>query len=143
MRHRLKYVERRPKDWDRFFAAAVDDEPLAEGLAVVGRLLVDHDVVFLTGRPERCRTNTEDWLAAQGLGGHRVIMRSEGDRRPARRTKLDELRRLARTRQVAVVMDDDPEVCVELQAAGLPVLVADWMPRPESLHVAQEREGRT
>ncbi|MCA1822676.1 MAG: hypothetical protein ABR520_01265 [Mycobacteriales bacterium] len=143
VRHRLRYVESRPKQWDRFFAAAVDDQPLREGLAVVSRLADGHEVVFLTGRPERCRADTEAWLATHGLAGHRVVMRREGDRRPARQAKRDELRRLARGRTVAVVVDDDPEVCAELTADGWPVLVADWMPRPESLHVAQEREGRT
>ena len=29
VRHRLRFVERSPKDWDAFFSAAVDDPPLA------------------------------------------------------------------------------------------------------------------
>ena len=35
------------------------------------------------------------------------------------------------------------EVCAALQASGWPVLRADWMPAEESLHVAQESDGRT
>ena len=144
VRHRLKYVESRPKDWDRFFDSAIDDEPLAEGLATVRRLVeAGHEVVFLTGRPLRCRADTETWLRRHGLGTHRLLMRREGDRRPARLVKRDELRRLARGREVAVVVDDDPEVCAALNADGWPVMVADWMSRPEALHVAQEKEGRT
>ncbi len=37
VRHRLRHVERRPKDWDAFFSAAVDDPPLAQGVALARR----------------------------------------------------------------------------------------------------------
>ena len=56
--------------------------------------------------------------------------------------KLAALRRLAATAPVAVVVDDDPDVCAAVEAAGFPVLVADWVPRPARLARAQRR-GRT
>lgn len=143
VRHRLRFLERRPKDWVRFFAAAPLDPPLPEGLARVSELMVDHEIVYLTGRPERCRQDTLDWLAAHGIGGHPVLMRRNGDHRPARRTKLRHLDRLAARARVAIVVDDDPDVCAALRAAGYPVQHADWMTRPATLHVAQEVEGRT
>jgi hypothetical protein len=143
VRHRLKYVEARPKDWDAFFAAAKDDPPLAEGIARVEELLTEHEVVFLTGRPERCRADTERWLTRHGIGGRRVIMRGNRDRSPARRTKLREIRQLAGPEGIAVVLDDDAAVCADLAAAGYRVELADWMPRPPALHDAQERQGRT
>ena len=59
VRHRLHHLTGRRKDWDAFFAAAPDDPPHPEGLAVVQRLEVDHDVIYLTGRPERCRRGLE------------------------------------------------------------------------------------
>ena len=34
-RHRLHHLETRPKDWDAFFAAAVDDDAHPEGVAIV------------------------------------------------------------------------------------------------------------
>jgi hypothetical protein len=45
--------------------------------------------------------------------------------------------------RVAVVVDDDPQVCDALEQAGWPVFRADWMPRPETLTEAQETRGRT
>lgn len=149
VRHRLHHIEGGRKDWDAFFAGIPDDPPLAEGLAVVARLGADgHEIVFLTGRPERTRPQTERWLEQHGLPRARLIMRREGDRRPARQTKQSLVRRLAADRTIAVVVDDDPAVCDALEADGWPVYRADWMANADEhgaapLHRAQERDGRT
>lgn len=143
VRHRLRFVQRKPKDWDAFFAAASEDPPLADGISRVTALAGEHDIVFLTGRPERCRRQTEAWLTAAGIGGWPVVMRRNDDRRPARQTKLHEVRALAANAQVAIVLDDDPDVCASLTGAGYVVERADWMTRPDALHAAQEKEGRT
>lgn len=141
--HRLHFVEERPKDWDAFFAAAVDDPPLAEGLALVQEAARDCAVVYLTGRPERLRADTLAWFARHGLPEGELSMRSGTDRRPARLTKPPLLRRLARGRTVAVVVDDDEAVCDAYEAAGYRVLRARWASRPAALRQAQEAEGRT
>jgi len=144
VRHRLHHIEGARKDWDAFFAGIPDDPPLAEGLAVLARLVADgHEIVLLTGRPERTRADTERWLQEQGLPRVRLIMRREGDRRPARQVKRSLVRRLARERTVAVVVDDDPAVCDALEADGWPVFRAAWMDRAAPLHRAQERDGKT
>ena len=100
-------------------------------------------VVYLTGRPERCRRDTLDWLAAHGLPEGRVYMRRNDDRRPARRTKLEILNRLARTREIRVLVDDDELVCVDAERAGFTVVRARWTAPSTALKSAQEREGRT
>jgi hypothetical protein len=143
VRHRLHHVERRPKNWAAFFAAADEDGLLAEGVAVVDNLAAEHTIVYLTGRPERLRSQTESWLRRHGLPAGELIMRQEGDRRPARFTKLGLLRRLARGGRVAVLVDDDPVVCDEARRDGFNVLEADWMERSPALDDAQEAEGRT
>lgn len=144
VRHRLHHVEGAAKNWDAFFAGIPDDPPLAEGLAVVERLRAEgHEIVVLTGRPERTRADTEQWLARHGLPRVRVIMRREGDRRPARQTKRGLVRRLAAGRTVSVIVDDDPAVCDALEADGWPVYRADWMSHAAPLHDAQEKDGRT
>ncbi|CAL9357162.1 HAD family acid phosphatase [Streptomyces sp. Tu 3180] len=141
--HRQRFLERRPRDWDAFFAAAPQDPPLAEGVAMVRESARECEIVYLTGRPERCRRDTLDWLAAQGLPGGRVYMRADADRRPARRTKLEVLRRLARTRDVRVLVDDDELVCEDARRAGFTVVPARWTAPSGELEEAQEREGRT
>jgi hypothetical protein len=143
VRHRLHHLQQRPKDWDAFFAAAADDPPLAEGLAVVRKLESEHDVVYLTGRPERLRAVTERWLASHALPRGELLMRKHSDRRPARMTKPRLLEQLARRRPVAVVVDDDAAVCAAYEAAGFTVLRADWMADEPTLFDAQEDAGRT
>ncbi|MFF7887327.1 hypothetical protein ACH40F_37605 [Streptomyces sp. NPDC020794] len=141
--HRQRFLERKPRDWDAFFAAAPQDPPLAEGVALALRSTEECEVVYLTGRPERCRRDTVEWLAAQGLPEGRVWMRRNDDRRPARRTKLDILRRLARDREIHVLVDDDELVCDEAQRDGFRVVRARWATTSPALKDAQEREGRT
>jgi phosphoglycolate phosphatase-like HAD superfamily hydrolase len=141
--HRQRFLERRPQDWDAFFAAAPHDPPLAEGVALARRSAADCEVVYLTGRPERCRRDTLTWLAAHGLPEGRVHMRRDDDRRPARRTKLETLRRLARGREVRFLADDDELVCDDAERAGFTVVRARWADPSAALRDAQERAGRT
>lgn len=141
--HRQRFLERRPRDWDAFFAAAPEDPPLPEGIALVLASAEECEIVYLTGRPERCRRDTLAWLAAQGLPEGRVHMRRNDDRRPARRTKLEILERLGRTREIRVLVDDDELVCADAEQAGFAVVRARWTAPSAELKVAQEREGRT
>ena len=144
VRHRLTFVERRPKDWDQFFGAAPLAPVLPEGRAVVEQLVAaGHELGWLTGRPERCRRDTVDWLELNGLPSAQLFMRRENDHRPARMTKLAVLRRLAARRTVAVMVDDDVAVVRTLRAAGFAVMHAEWMAEQPSLFEAQETDGRT
>ena len=143
VRHRLHHVEHRPKDWDAFFAAAPDDPPLAAGIALVRHSAQDCEVVYVTGRPERCRADTLAWFERNGLPTGELSMRSSRDRRPARIAKPELLRRLAAGRVVAVVVDDDLAVCRAYERDGFPVIHAEWMGSEPALQQAQQDEGRT
>ncbi|MEU9239744.1 hypothetical protein [Streptomyces sp. NPDC048385] len=141
--HRQRFLERAPRDWDAFFAAAPHDPPIAEGIALAVAAAEESEVVYLTGRPERCRRDTLDWLAAHGLPEGRVHMRRNADRRPARHTKLEVLGRLAERREVRVLVDDDDMVCDAAERAGFTVVRARWADRSAALEQAQEGEGRS
>lgn len=141
--HRLHHLEGRAKDWKAFFAAAPLDPPLEQGVDLVREAARDCEVAYLTGRPEMCRFDTLRWLKEQGLPHGSLTMRAGRDRRPARLAKPQLLARLAHERVVAVVVDDDLEVCDAYEAAGWPVLRATWASRTTLLQQAQEEEGRT
>ncbi|MFD9077306.1 hypothetical protein ACFQ7B_26235 [Streptomyces erythrochromogenes] len=141
--HRQHFLERRPRDWAGFFGAAPADPPLARGIALAVESSADCEVVYLTGRPERCRADTVEWLTRHGLPEGRLWMRGNQDRRPARTTKLEVLGRIARGRQVRMLVDDDELVCQAARAAGFRVVVADWAADAPELTSGQEVEGRT
>jgi hypothetical protein len=143
VRHRLRHLDKRPKDWARFFAAADRDPVLPEGVELALRNAEAHVLVWLTGRPEHLRPVTDAWLRRAGLPAELLFMRPANDRRPARDFKAGQLARLARESSIAIVVDDDPEVVAKLRKLGHPVQLADWVPHSSTLQTAQEREGRT
>jgi phosphoglycolate phosphatase-like HAD superfamily hydrolase len=143
VRHRLHHLQARPQRWDAFFTAADRDPLLAEGATRLRAAQTEHDVIYLTGRPERNRGLTRTWLGAHGLPTGPLHMRPDADHRPARWVKRAVLRRLARTRTIASVLDDDPAVVAVLQADGWPVELATWLPHSSTLQTAQEQQGGT
>ena len=140
VRHRLHHLERHA--WDDFFDAAGADPLLAEGARLVADLAREHDIVWLTGRPEWLRSVTTSWLSAHGLPSAELHMRPHGDFRPARRYKVSVLTDLA-PRGIAALIDDDDQVVRDAVRAGFPAVLADWVPRRRVLRRAQERDGRT
>lgn len=145
-RHRMHFIDKRPKDWDGFFAAGKDDAVLPEGLTVATSLARAHDIIYLTGRPERIRKDTLDWLKQYRFPPGRLLMRGNADRRPSATMKLEKLAKLATERKIAVLVDDDVAVVRAAEKAGYPVLHADWALDEETqptLFEAQETEGRT
>ena len=60
--HRVHHLEGGRNDWRAFFAAAKDDPPLETGLALAHELATEHDLAYLTGRPEGLRRVTRRWL---------------------------------------------------------------------------------
>jgi hypothetical protein len=143
VRHRIHHVSTRPKDWRAFFGAAPEDPLLDEGARVVRALAEVHEVVYLSGRPEICRADTLAWIERHDLPAGEVHLRPRDDRRPGRFYKVDALDRLARTRSIAVLVDDDPLVCESARAAGYDVLPATWMGEQPELLEAQEVDGET
>ncbi len=143
VRHRLRHIEHRPKDWRSFFAAAGEDEVLLDGVLLARRLAERHELVWLSGRPEHLRGLTQRWLVAAGVDVPRLLLRRRGDFRPAPVTKVEVLHELAGERPVRVHVDDDPAVVRAVRAAGFAVLQPDWVPHSSSLAAAQDRDGRT
>jgi hypothetical protein len=143
VRHRLKYLDQRPKNWGAFFRAAPKDPPLAQGVETARQLAEVCRLVYLSGRPEHCRRDTEEWFARHGLPPGELRLRPGGDFRPSREFKVAELRRLQQRGPVTVLVDDDPQVLDAARTAGFDVLPATWMGAAPELHQAQEEDGRT
>jgi hypothetical protein len=82
--HRLHFIEKKPADWDGFFAACMDDEPIHEVIDAVNLLYADGDnfVLMVTGRSDAIRNQTVEWMNLHGVPCDALYMRKAGDRRP-------------------------------------------------------------
>jgi hypothetical protein len=143
VRHRLHHLEQHPKEWPAFFAGAPQDPVLDEGVRLARELAEDSEIIYLTGRPERYRGPTADWLQRNELPAGQLLMRGDDDFRPGRVTKTEFLIELSTARPVRLLIDDDPTVIAAASKAGFSVLHADWMGQAPKLIEAQERDGRT
>lgn len=145
VRHRLHHLQRRPKNWAGFFADAVDDPVLEPGRRAALEAAQSSTVVYVTGRPERCRHDTVEWLADNGFPAGDLHMRPNRDRRPAVFYKAEVIAKLSREVDIVTIIDDDERVVARLQEMGMPVLHAQWMhgEQLDLLADAQESEGRT
>ena len=147
VRHRLHHIQNRPKDWDGFFNAAPSDPVLEEGRQALLAAALESQIVYVTGRPERCRQDTLTWLESHGLPVGRLLMRPDTDRRPARFYKAEVVAQLSDTDEVLRFVDDDAAVVQHLRDMGVAVVHATWMDESEQqldlLEQAQETDGRT
>ena len=87
--HRTHYVKGAVKNWDAFNKACIHDKPIHNIIELVKRYVasIDTPVLFLTGRSDVVRKETEIWLNTHfpemELGeDYMLVMRKEGDFRP-------------------------------------------------------------
>lgn len=119
--HRIHHIQKSPKDWDTFFAACHLDEPL-EHICELARLLnLETTVVYVSGRSDQCREQTEDWLKKNSLWTGHLYMRTEGDHRDDDTIKIELLAELrADGFDPIMAFDDRDRVVAAWRSAGIP-----------------------
>ena len=78
--HRLDYVRSKPKNWKAFDAGIPNDrvnEPVAEVFDAM--VMGGHTVILASGRNERSRKATEDWLWDNKLRGYQELYMRKAD----------------------------------------------------------------
>lgn len=121
--HRVHYIRQQPKDYDAFHDACVDDLPYpAVFSTLVAHARAGHEVEIWSGRSDRVRQRTEDWLSARGIDPSLLKrMRSDGDYTPdadLKRSWLNEAR--AAGTAPDLVYDDRDRVVAMWRAEGVP-----------------------
>lgn len=127
-RARAHFVEveaGRTRDWKSYFDAIEEDPPIAASIAILHAMRKDGvRIIYLTGRPEYTRDRTERWLAANGLGEYDVLMmRPEGERRPAGDFKAEAIAGILARYEVVCAFEDRIDVAESLRGAGVPVFL--------------------
>lgn len=128
-RHRLHHIEGRTKDWDSFYADAIDDEPYEEITDLVWGLWTSglYEPIFCTGRPESTREDTENWLEfTANLWApepEELLMRPDDDFRPDFEVKPELLEKAGiELDEIAFVLEDRDQVVAAWRDRGLRVL---------------------
>lgn len=117
-----------PPNWDKFFAACIYDDP-HEGLCSLARMVSDSEthLILLTGRPERIRAQTSEWLKSQGIFYDKLILRSNSDFRANWEYKEAELKKLKEEGfNVTMAVDDDPHIISMYRRNGIQALAAHF-----------------
>ena len=110
-------------DWGAFFAAAADDSPISEVTALLGLLVPDLAIILLTARPAYIAAITIDWLGRHALRWDLLVMRRDGDRRPARHFKQEAVRDIrAHGFELRLCFEDDLRNVEMFRSEGVPAL---------------------
>lgn len=81
--HRLHHISNGRRDWDGFFDACDLDPPIVPVMDTFRALkAAGHHIEIWSGRSDRVRSKTEDWLARHGVEPARLRMRVDGDHQP-------------------------------------------------------------
>ena len=119
--HVRQFAQPEPDDWEAYLTAIMreDVDP------VLSAVFYDHftasrDLWIATGRSERAREQTEDWLYLKGLYYNKLLMRAPGDTRYTAEIKLRWLHDGTIPKErVLCVYENDPEVVRMYQTEGI------------------------
>lgn len=110
-------------DWDAYHSVA-DNDALIEDIAHLLNALDNfgYTIIGLTGRPEKWRSLTLEWLVRHQVRMDDLIMRPDRDYRPSPEMKLHRFQERYPLTDIAFVLDDRDDICAAFHAAGVTVL---------------------
>ncbi len=123
--HRLDYVRSKPKNWKAFDAGIPNDkvnEPVARVFLSMAASDFNNDIVLASGRNERSRQSTEDWLEINGLGHYdKLYMRKADDYRADNIVKNEIIDEIVADygKLPDLWFDDRPRVVKAVRARGI------------------------
>lgn len=122
--HRLHHIQSTPKNWDEFFAACHDDDPIPHIIELARHLkCAGLEIVYVTGRSDQCREQTEQWLNNNHLPFGPIYMRKEGDHRDDDEVKIELLAQVRRDGfDPVLAFEDRSRVVRAFRKSGLPCL---------------------
>lgn len=125
--HRLHYAKGLLKDWDKFFAGVPDDLIREEVVTILRKYHQEGKrIIFVSARPERCREDTEEWLAKhlpEDIGYMGLFMRKNHDKRDDVEVKQQVFDTYFKGKYpIEVVIDDRPKVIRMWRSNGLNVI---------------------
>lgn len=119
--HRVYHVTKSPPDWKSFYQGIDQDRlwpwcfELIQAMRASG-----YEVLFVTGREEYTRANSQEWLDRHHLNDIKLLMRGKGDTREDAMVKKDIfLQGIDPLYEVLFVVDDRRSVVEMWREMGL------------------------
>ena len=119
VKHRRHFVEKEKHDWNSFFSEIPNDKSI-KPLVDLARILIKHDekaILLVTGRPEKTRSITEEWLLKHKLildFSSRLFMRKDNDWREDHVVKHDILKDIRTSGYEPVLIFDDRQSVINM-----------------------------
>ena len=117
--HRKKYVENvLKKDWVKFFEGVKDDKPIENIIELVDILSIEYNIVFCTGRGEKLRDLTEQFINMHfehvNSLNSLILMRSDNDKRKDIEVKPELLRKAKISKDKVMFILEDRDSVVKM-----------------------------
>lgn len=128
--HRLHHIlGKEVKDWDAWDSETDGDTPIIPIIGILQALWDhNHEIMLLTGRNERVRLQTENWLEQHNIWYDHLIMRQHGDHRDDNIVKLEALEKFLKEnpdKKVQTIFEDRRRLVVAFREAGYHVCQVD------------------
>lgn len=122
--HRVHHVKSKPKNWHAFNSAMDEDKSYFWCLELIAAMKSrGYKILFVTGRDENFRSNTEAWLKKHQVDYDELYMRKAQDFREDSDVKEEIYhQKIERTTQVLFVVDDRKSVVARWRQIGLTCL---------------------
>lgn len=123
---RIKYLQQDKKDWDSFYEACGEDEPVWDVINAVWALSDSWDIIFCTGRRESVRGKTRVWIRTH-LGStydaFPILMRKDSDFRHDTEVKPEMLQEAGiELGEIMLVLEDRNSMVAKWRQLGLTCL---------------------
>lgn len=109
------------KGWDAFHEASLQDAPIDAVCTMINSFATYH-ICLVTGRPEKFRQVTMEWLLNHSVWLDELLMRPNDDFRKSPEMKVDLVqKRFSNPKEdVAFIIDDRLDIIEAFQAIGIP-----------------------
>jgi hypothetical protein len=126
--HRRAFLTKNPPDWKAFNAEMGNDVPNSSVVSLYNALWDAncYDLILVTGRSERSRALTEQWLTWNEIPFSRLLMRADQDFRADHVIKEELLDLLIiEGKEIAFTVDDRQQVVDMWRRRGITCLQCD------------------
>jgi hypothetical protein len=119
---RVHHVRSKPKNWHAFNAGMAKDKAIHSMIRLCNILYAAGlHIILCSGRNERNRPETVEWLKKEGVNYHELLLRKDNDKRQDAVVKREILRKLDKSR-ILFIVEDRSQVVEMWRSEGLTCL---------------------